>query len=96
MCYILHDRENLRKFDVKSDVGIFLGYSTTSLVSWVYNSKTKTVIESVNVVIDDETTIDHLEEEEPHVEGSKLAFLIRLMNLLVRIFLQSVWHYLQL
>jgi hypothetical protein len=33
MCYILHDRENLRKFDVKSDVGIFLGYSTTSLVS---------------------------------------------------------------
>jgi hypothetical protein len=48
------------------------------------------VIESVNVVIDDETTIDHLEEEEPHVEGSKLAFLIRLMNLLVRIFLQSV------
>ena len=29
-CYILRDRENLGKFDANSDVGIFLGYSTTS------------------------------------------------------------------
>ena len=29
-CYILNDRENLGKFDSKSDEGIFLGYSTTS------------------------------------------------------------------
>ena len=29
-CYILNDRENLGKFDAKSDEGIFLGYSTTS------------------------------------------------------------------
>ena len=28
--YILNDRENLGKFDAKSDEGIFLGYSTTS------------------------------------------------------------------
>ena len=28
-CYILNDRENLGKFDAKSDEGIFLGYSTT-------------------------------------------------------------------
>ena len=26
-CYILNDRENLGKFDAKSDEGIFLGYS---------------------------------------------------------------------
>lgn len=94
MCYILCDRENLRKFYAKSDVAIFLDYSTTSLASWVYNTKIKTVMESVNVVIDDETTIDYLKEEESHVEGSKLAFFIRLMNLLVRILLQSVRHYL--
>jgi hypothetical protein len=29
-CYILCDRENLGKFDPKSDEGIFLGYSSTS------------------------------------------------------------------
>ena len=26
-CYILNDREQLGKFDAKSDVGVFLGYS---------------------------------------------------------------------
>lgn len=29
-CYILKDRDNLGKFDAKFNVGIFLGYSTTS------------------------------------------------------------------
>jgi len=29
-CYILRDKENLGKFDPKSDEGIFLGYSSTS------------------------------------------------------------------
>ena len=29
-CHILNYRENLGKFDAKSDEGIFLGYSTTS------------------------------------------------------------------
>ena len=36
-CYILRDRENLRKFYAKSDVGIFLGYSTMSKAYRVYN-----------------------------------------------------------
>ena len=53
-CYILNDRENLGKFDVKSDECIFLGYSTTN---WAYNDKrTKTVMESINVEIDDAIT----------------------------------------
>ena len=53
-CYILHDRENLEKFDAKSDKGYFLGYSSTSRAYRVYNLRTKTVIESSNVVINDE------------------------------------------
>ena len=52
-CYILNDRENPRKFDAKSDEGIFLGYSTNSRAYRVYNKRTKTVMESINVVIDD-------------------------------------------
>ena len=52
-CYILNDKENLRKFGAKSDERIFLGYSTNSRVYRVYNKCTKTVMESINVVIDD-------------------------------------------
>ena len=55
-CYILNDWENLGKFDVKSDEGIFLGYSTTSRAYRVFNKRTKTVMESINVKIDDVLT----------------------------------------
>jgi hypothetical protein len=48
-CYILCDRENLGKFDPKSDEGIFLGYSSTSRAYRVFNKKTETVMESINV-----------------------------------------------
>ena len=55
-CYILNDRENLGKFDAKSDEGIFLGYSTSNWAYRVYNKRTKTVMESINVKIDDAIT----------------------------------------
>ena len=55
-CYILNDRENLWKFDTKNDEGIFLGYSTSSQAYRVYNKRTKTVMESINVTIDDAIT----------------------------------------
>ena len=43
----------LENFDAKSDEGIFLGYSTNSRAYKVFNKCTKTVMESINVVIDD-------------------------------------------
>ena len=55
-CYILNDRENLGKFVAKSDEDIFLGYSTTSRAYKVFNKRTKTVMESINVEIDDAIT----------------------------------------
>jgi hypothetical protein len=67
-CYILRDRENLGKFDAKSDVGIFLGYSTSSRASRVYNTRTKVALESMNVVIDDEYITDQIEEEQVEVQ----------------------------
>ena len=39
--------------DAKSDEGIFLGYFVSSRAYKVYNKRTKIVIESINVVIDD-------------------------------------------
>jgi hypothetical protein len=53
-CYILRDRENLGKFDPKRDESIFLGYSSTSRAYRVFNKRTEIVMESINVVIDDE------------------------------------------
>ena len=53
-CYILRDRENLEKFDAKSDNGYFLGYSFTSRAYKVYNLRIKTVMKSSNVMINDE------------------------------------------
>ncbi|KAK2402491.1 cysteine-rich RECEPTOR kinase [Trifolium repens] len=52
-CYILADREQRRKLDPKSDEGIFLGYSTNSRAYRVFNNRTKTMMESINVVIKD-------------------------------------------
>ena len=62
-CYILNDRENLGKFDVKSDEGIFLGYSTNSRAYRVYNKRTKTVMELINVVIDDTISEKDIDED---------------------------------
>ena len=36
-CYILKDGESLGKFDSKSNLGIFLGYSTKSKTYKIYN-----------------------------------------------------------
>ena len=52
-CYILSDRDYKRKMDPKSDEAIFLGYSTNSRAYGVFNSKPETVMEFINVVIDD-------------------------------------------
>jgi len=41
------------KFDSQSDEGIFLGYSSTSKAYWMYNKRTRKVMETVNVVIDE-------------------------------------------
>ena len=66
-CFILKDRENVGKFDSRSDEGIFLGYSFTSKAYRVYNKRTKKVMETVNVVIDEssEYGLEKSSEEIP-------------------------------
>ena len=77
--FILNDWENLGKFDAKSDEGIFLGYSTTSRAYRIFNKRTKAVMESINVEIDDAITkvemVDNGEgssTKEPTAEGEAL------------------------
>ena len=64
-CYILRDREKLEKFDAKSDNGYFLGYSFTSTAYRVYNVRTKTIMESLNVVINDKLCSETHSENTP-------------------------------
>ncbi|KAH9762987.1 hypothetical protein KPL70_001016 [Citrus sinensis] len=45
--------DNLGKFDPKSDVGIFLGYSNSSKAYRVYNKRTLVVEESMHVTFDE-------------------------------------------
>jgi hypothetical protein len=66
-CYILVDREQRRKMDPKSEEGIFLGYSTNSRAYRVFNSRTKVVMESINVVIND-SGIDKVNSEVEYAD----------------------------
>ena len=54
--FILKDRENVGKFDTRSNEGIFLGYSSSSKAYRVFNKRTSKVVEIVNVVIDETST----------------------------------------
>ena len=61
-------KDNLGKFDAKSDETIFFKYSSTSKAFQVYNKKTLQVKESIYVVFDEFPSIvnknDENEEED--------------------------------
>ncbi|GAA0152262.1 hypothetical protein LIER_10782 [Lithospermum erythrorhizon] len=66
VCYILVDREQRQKFDIKGDAGIFLGYSRNSRALRVYNKHTQVIMESINVkVIDKDISAE--DEDQPTV-----------------------------
>lgn len=53
-CFILNnDKDNLGKFEEKSDEGIFLGYSLTSKAYRIYNKITLNIEESMHVKFDE-------------------------------------------
>ena len=53
-CFVLNnDKDNLGKFDEKSDEGIFLGYSLTSKAYRIYNKRILNIEESMHVKFDE-------------------------------------------
>ncbi|KAH9724358.1 CCHC-type domain-containing protein [Citrus sinensis] len=69
--------DNLGKFDPKSDVGIFLGYSNSSKAYRVYDKRTLVVEESMHVTFDEsnpssteKVVVDDNAEEEQQEEAS--------------------------
>lgn len=58
-CYVHNNHKDaLGKFDVKSNVGIFLGYSSQSKAYQVLNKRTNSVEESVHVIFDEQNVLD--------------------------------------
>ena len=53
-CYVLNDKDQRGKFDAKSDEAIFLGYSPNSKAYRVLNKRTNRIMESANVIVDDQ------------------------------------------
>ncbi|KAJ9556551.1 hypothetical protein OSB04_011165 [Centaurea solstitialis] len=53
VCYILNNKDNLGKFDSKSDDGIFLGYSSISKTYRVFNKRRQIIEETIHVKFDE-------------------------------------------
>ena len=53
-CFIHNNgKNNLGKFDARSDEGIFVGYSMHSKAYRIFNKRTKTIEESIHVIFDE-------------------------------------------
>ncbi|KAF7112262.1 hypothetical protein RHSIM_RhsimUnG0247400 [Rhododendron simsii] len=53
-CFVHNnDKDDLGKFDARSDEGIFVGYSTSSKAYRVFNKRTLVIEESVHVAFDE-------------------------------------------
>ena len=83
-CFVLKTHpEQLSKFDLKADEGIFVGYPLSTKAFRVYNLRTKVVMESINVSFDDkkitglEDCIDHdqlrFENEDSYSDTENLT-----------------------
>ena len=53
-CFVLNDGEHMSRFEAISDEGVFQGYSLNSQAYRVYNKRTQTIMESVNMIVDDQ------------------------------------------
>ncbi|CAL1370846.1 unnamed protein product [Linum trigynum] len=51
-CYILNTKDQIGKFDAKSEIGIFLGYSSKGQAYRVFNKKSRKVEESIQIKFD--------------------------------------------
>ncbi|GJU05208.1 retrovirus-related pol polyprotein from transposon TNT 1-94 [Tanacetum coccineum] len=57
LCYRTNDSENLGKLQPKADIGIFIGYAPTKKAFWIYNLRTRRIIETIHVDFDELTTM---------------------------------------
>ncbi|GKB42990.1 retrovirus-related pol polyprotein from transposon TNT 1-94 [Tanacetum coccineum] len=57
LCYLTNDHDDLGKMKPKADIGIFIGYSESSIRFCIYNRGTKKIMETIHVRFDELTTM---------------------------------------
>nr|GEW15477.1 retrovirus-related Pol polyprotein from transposon TNT 1-94 [Tanacetum cinerariifolium] len=57
LCYPTNDHEDLGKFDVKADIGIFVGYAPAKKAFKIYNRRTRIISETIHVTFDELTAM---------------------------------------
>nr|GEW18732.1 hypothetical protein [Tanacetum cinerariifolium] len=57
ICYPTNDSENLGKLQLKAHIGIFVGYAPKKKAFWIYNRRTRRIIERIHVDFDELTTM---------------------------------------
>nr|GEV88701.1 retrovirus-related Pol polyprotein from transposon TNT 1-94 [Tanacetum cinerariifolium] len=53
LCYPTNDSENLGKLQLKADIGIFISYAPTKKAFWIYNRRTRRIVEIIHVDFDE-------------------------------------------
>nr|GEV61288.1 retrovirus-related Pol polyprotein from transposon TNT 1-94 [Tanacetum cinerariifolium] len=57
LCYPTNDSENLGKLQPKADIEIFIGFAPTKKAFWIYNRRTRRIIETIHVDFDELTAM---------------------------------------
>nr|GFB13038.1 retrovirus-related Pol polyprotein from transposon TNT 1-94 [Tanacetum cinerariifolium] len=57
LCYPTNDSENLGKLQPKANIGIFNGYAPTKKAFWIYNRRTRRIVETIHVDFDELTAM---------------------------------------
>nr|GEU41507.1 copia protein [Tanacetum cinerariifolium] len=57
LCFPINDSENLGKLQPKYNIGIFIGYEPIKKAFWIYNRRTRRIIETIHVDFDELTTM---------------------------------------
>ena len=75
-CYIHNNgKDNLDKFNPKSDEGWFLGYSSSSKAFQVFNQRTLKIEESIHVVFDEfSSSDDRINDEDDQEEWTSIPY----------------------
>ncbi|GJT27912.1 retrovirus-related pol polyprotein from transposon TNT 1-94 [Tanacetum coccineum] len=53
LCYPINDNDDLGKLDAKVDIDIFVGYTPAKKAFRIYNKRTRKIIETVHVTLDE-------------------------------------------
>ncbi|GJV65752.1 retrovirus-related pol polyprotein from transposon TNT 1-94 [Tanacetum coccineum] len=69
LCYPTNDFEDLRKLQPKEDIGILFSYSPTKKAYWIYNKRTRQIMETMNVQLDELTQLASEQHVKPPIKN---------------------------